>query len=204
MMTLGELHRKIREAGATRVMPAIYTEMGRIVAEAEGLAKSSLSGSVLRPRTGNLRRAIVTRVEPPQGAIVVGAIRAGGGAKDVRYASLHEQDGVTGTTRTVRPKKPDGFLAIPMGPALTASGVAKFASPRQVPDLRFIPIRGGSQAMLVKRTGRGKNASWVPWFHLVRSVTIPARPYLQPAMREASRDLNARMGTVIHRALGLL
>jgi hypothetical protein len=150
----------------------------------------------LHRRTGQLANSISASVAEQGPTGFEYALQAGGarGGKDVRHAAIHEKGG------TVLPGPGKKFLAIPMGPALTGAGVARMG-PREVPDLVFIPIRGGAQAMLVKRMGRGRNASWVPWFHLVRRVDIPARPYMAPAMRYIRRGIEGDIGDTFRDAV---
>lgn len=150
----------------------------------------------LHRRTGQLANSISASVVEQGATGFEYALQAGGarGGKDVRHAVIHEKGG------TVRPGPGRKFLAIPMGPALTGAGVARMG-PREVPDLVFIPIRDGAQGMLVKRMGRGKNASWVPWFHLVRRVDIPARPYMAPSMRYIRRGVEGDIGQTFRDAV---
>lgn len=190
-MTFEEFSRRLREAGERRVDQAMFVEMGAMMVEAEALAKGRLSGDVLNPRSGNLRRSIVHRAVRLGPGRVEGAIRAGGGARDVRYARIHEEGG------TIRPKKAGGFLAIPT--ARVPGGQTK-QWPRAFPFLRFQPIRGGSMGLLVKDVG-GRRARSEVWFILVRKAVIPRRPYLAPSMADATRDINGRMRAAMFAAV---
>lgn len=80
---------------------------------------------------------------------------------DVKYAPIHQFGG------TIRPKK-GKYLAIPLGAAKTRAGVARWTSPRDVPDLKY----GGRSAAgnILLRTVDG-----TPMFVLVRQVTIKPR-----------------------------
>lgn len=126
-------------------------------------------------KTSTLARSIhteVTRSSPNYVEVTVGT--------DLEYAAIHEFGGV------IRPKNAK-FLAIPI------TGAAKtYASPRDFPDkLHFIPSSSGG--VLANKEG----AQYI----LRSSVTIPAHPYLRPALGEnedtatnaMARVLSARM-----------
>lgn len=161
-------------------------------------AKLNLSGRVLRVGSGRLRASAQGSVDVSGDRVTAVARVGGGGVGEVPYASIHEHGGV------IRPKR-GRFLAIPMGPALKGGkngGAGMW--PRDIPGLTFIPIKGGAQGMLVKRMGRGKSASWVPWFHLVRSVRMPKRPYLAPAVDAVVPTIPATMADQLRARLGAL
>lgn len=133
-----------------------------------------------RARSGRLRASIAASVEPVSDGLELRG-RAGGNSKggaQVRYARMQEYGGVQ------RPRNAK-MLAIPVGPALTGAGVSKFASPRDVPGLVLVRSRGGA-FLLVKSgegmSGRSKKIGEV-WYVLKRQVTIPAQPYMRPAMQ---------------------
>jgi phage gpG-like protein len=170
------------------------------IVEAE--AKINLSGRVLHSRTGRLKGTIQGAVEVKGDTVEAIARVGGGGVGTVPYASIHENGGV------IRPKR-GRFLAIPMGPALRGGkegGAGMW--PRDIPGLKFVPIKGGAQGMLVQRmtSGKGKKAreEWVPWFHLVRSVTMPRRPYLAPASDIGRQAVAPQFGIHLRKALGEL
>lgn len=137
------------------------------------LKEGYLSGGRLRVRSGRLRGSVSTRLAAGFGAQVL-TLSAGSSTRaDLRYAGIQEEGG------TIKPRR-GKFLAIPLGPAKTGAGVPRFASPRDVPGLRYQPIRGGLQALLVK-DGGGRAARAVPWFLLVRSVRITGKHYMRDA-----------------------
>jgi hypothetical protein len=104
-------------------------------------------------------------------------LRAGGGPRDVRYAALQDLGGVVHA-------KSGKFLAIPLGPALTASGVPRYATPRDVPGL-FVWRSHGGRLLLGRRTGRVGRPT--PYFALVKSVRVPASRYLTDTTAEMAR-----------------
>lgn len=136
---------------------------------AESTAKGYLGGSRLTPRTGHLRRSVRGQAVI-KNDIPTATLRAGGGRDDVRYARIQDLGG------TIVPRR-GRFLAIPEGSALTASGVPRYSSPRQVAGLRFVPTRGGRTGILVRDVG-GRNARSEVLFRLVRQVRINATHYL--------------------------
>lgn len=181
----------LREA-SVRLHARLQKEITTSGLRMERAAKANLTGTVLNVRTGRLRRSIRSEVKQEEGGWEL-ALRAGGdGAADVKYARIHELGGV------IRPTQ-SRFLAIPVGPALTPSGVARYASPRDVPvPLAFVQSLKG-QPLLVEAGGK-KKAGRV-WYVLRKSVTIPARPYLAPAMKAEEPVLAARLEQILKDAL---
>ena len=149
-------------------------------------AREAFTAAGLHRRTGRLANSVSASTRELGATGIEYELRAGGdrGGVDVRYAQLQEKGG------TVRPLT-GKWLAIPVGPARTAAGVPRYRSARDVPDLHSIELYAGRKAMLAKRLGRGKSARLEPWFILVRSVTVPARPFIGPAMRHIQVGLAA-------------
>ena len=103
-----------------------------------------------------------------------------------KYAGLLEQGG--DITPSGHP-----YLAIPIGDALTPSGVPRYLSPRDVRGGRFVRTRSGKLFYGMPRSyGRGKNrvAGLNIMFLMVRRVRIPAKHWL-------SRGAAANIGDFI-------
>jgi hypothetical protein len=148
-----------------------------LMAEAEGKRNAT---TTIHARTGRLRASIAGRLERGPADALDLKLRAGGGnnGPDVPYAAIHEYGGII---RPVRRK----WLAIPLPIARTAAGVSRYQTPRDVPGLRFMLSRRGN-ALLVDKKG-------VPWYILKKSVSIPRRPYLLPALLKAGADLQKQL-----------
>lgn len=191
----GDALKRLSTTGLRRMAVGTATA---VAADAVREAKENLSGRVLRVGTGRLRSSTQGTTEAGPDRVTAIARVGGGGVGEVPYAAIHEHGG------TIYPKR-GRFLAIPMGPALKGgkSGGAGMW-PRDIPDLKFVPIKGGAQGMLVKRMGKGKSASWVPWFHLVRSVRMPRRPYLRPAAEKAAATIPTRIAEQLRARLEVL
>ena len=95
------------------------------------------------------------------------------GDAEVPYARIQEEGG-TITPRNAR------FLAIPVGPALTAAGVSRFRSPRDVQGLHY------QHGTLRDQQGR-------VWYLLRRSVTIRGTRFLSAAVDTALQALPERV-----------
>jgi phage gpG-like protein len=161
-------------------------EITRAALLGERAAKLLLTGQSLHVRSGRLRASVQSEVKE-EGVGWDLALRAGGGARDVRYARIHEEGGVI---RPVNAK----YLAIPLPIARTAAGVSRYASPRQVPvPLRFAQSKGGNPLLV---DGKGR-----PWFVLRKSVRMPARPYLAPALAQVEAMLPERLESLLQRAI---
>jgi len=170
------------QATQRALQSGLKKEITRAALLGERAAKLLLTGQSLQVRSGRLRASVQSAVKEEQGEWLL-SLRAGGGERDVRYASIHEKGGVI---RPVNGK----YLAIPLPIARTAAGVSRYKSPRDVPiKLAFSQSRTG-QPLLVE--SGGKNAGR-PWYVLRRQVVMPARPYLAPALRQVEPVLAERL-----------
>ena len=173
-----------------RLQSTLTKEVTKTALLSERAAKLLLTGVSLNVRSGRLRGSVQSEVKTESDGWQL-ALRAGGGARDVRYAAIHEYGG---TIRPINGK----YLAIPLPIARTAAGVSRYKSPRDMGNkLRFAMSQSG-QPMLVE--AKGPNAGR-PWYVLRRSVTMPARPYLRPALNEQGAALEARLEAAMKRAI---
>jgi hypothetical protein len=151
---------------------------------ASAVTAKSLSGQILRRRTGSLARSVTGRVERVDGvpAIRVGIFRG----PAANYAGILEKGG------TIKPVKAKA-LAIPVNHALTPAGVARYRSPREYPGRLIMRKFGQSGKAIgalydedeVEKAKVGKTSEDVdvlravkPLWLLVRSVKIPAYRWL--------------------------
>lgn len=171
---------------ANQLGRAVRIGLVRAGARLERLAKERVTGDILKVRSGSLRRSITSRIiEDKNGVSLAVGSTVGVAAK---YAPIHEFGGVI---KPVRAK----MLAVPVGPALTPSGVARYPSPRDVPvRLGFRPTKTPGTALLVERTktvkGRRGRTSGRVWFVLKKQVRIPTRQWL-------SRSILPNKGVVV-------
>jgi len=167
-----------------------------LVAEAAGVLKTrleiadaaiiaNLSGAVLKRRTGNLARS-VRHTQEVSGPTVIGQVGILADGPVQKYAAIQLFGG------TIRPKNAK-FLAIPIGQALTASGVPRYGSPlRQSLPGAFPAGTFVAKGILFGKLGNtpggtlttkgGRNI--VPLFVLKSSVTIPAHDYMSGPRQE--------------------
>lgn len=188
-MTPADLAAELRGA-PERALAALTREVRKAGLRAEGAARENV-GARLRVRTGALRRSVqADLVDEGQGTLLL-RLRAGHGTRELPYARIQEEGG------TVRPR--GRFLAIPWpgGPALTAGGVGRYASPRDVPGLRFVPTRGGAGGMLIKDQGKGRGARTTIWYLLVRQVQIRGVRYLGDAVDQERAVLADRLAEAV-------
>jgi hypothetical protein len=166
------------------------------------ITRDFLSGQRLKRRRGNLARAMTGRGELVGG---VPALRVGifkGPA--LKYAGPQEL-GTKGKNPsspypTIRQKPGGPALSIPIGKALTPSGVAKVDSPRDWPrDLDFVPMyRGRFIGLLVERT---KTRSF-PVFKLMSAVDIAPKFYLRDGFADALPDITDGLAELLARKIG--
>lgn len=168
-------------------------------------------GGLLAQRSGLLAKAwTIGGSGQAETATTAGASSASGHVQsNLVYAAIHNFGG------EVVAKKSQ-YLAIPLGPAKTPAGVAKFASPRDVPGLTLIKSRSGT-LLLVKMLGltnKGRQktktyagpvgptkSEFVPWFVLKKSVRVPATHYVDKSIAEteemASSDVQSAIDETI-------
>jgi len=163
--TLAEWQLKVERLANRGRIAAVHRALVIVAMDAEGEAKL-LATTRMRTRSGALRRSI--RGTASGTTVTVTAGEHGG--EPLKYARIQE---LGGTVRPTRAK----YLSIPVGPALTAAGVSKYASPRQVPGLHFVQSLKG-QPLLADQEG-------TVWFVLKKSVTIKAKHFLRDGLRAA-------------------
>lgn len=178
-------------ASARALTVALRKDIATAALRAEARAKRNAT-TILRVRSGRLRASIRSLVEPGKDGGLDLKLSAGGGREggstEVVYARIHELGG------TIRPVKRK-FLAIPLPIARTPAGVSRYKTPRDVPDLHVAQSKRGN-LLLVKPDG-------TPWYVLRKRVDIPARPYLRPALEEASAALVPRLADTLTATLAL-
>jgi hypothetical protein len=183
------LDRIVKRTDRESVFKGIDQLFERHAALAAGHAvKNYLSGQRLNRRTGSLARSVVGRALRVNGipAMEIGIF----GGPAARYAGIQEHGGV------IVPKRAKA-LAMPVGGALTAAGVPRWASPRDYPgELRFVPGHRGIGVLVDANTGE------VLW-RLLRKVVIKPRHYLRDAMlEELPRTARTLGGYLRNLALG--
>lgn len=199
-MTPTQLHaRLLRLAEAGGVARAVRPAVVETSLEAERNAKQNATGggARLNVRTGRLRASIAGAVRDTQGAVEL-VLRAGGsrGGQDVKYAAIHEYGG------EIRPVN-GRYLRIPTLWALTAAGVDRYPTPLRQTAPGAFRVVGSDRGLWLVPTKTGKGGlQEPPWYKLVERVTIPARPYLRPAIMDAAAKLPARTTAALRRALG--
>ena len=137
----------------------------------------------LNVRTGRLIGSLDYTVKRT-GKVVSVTVSSGGSSTggEVRYAAVHE----FGSNGPITPKG-GKYLRLPLPAALTADGVDRNSnrSVRGDDSFKFVPTTRlkGNNPLLVKVD------TLVPWYVLKESVTIPARPTLGPAAKQAQKEL---------------
>jgi phage gpG-like protein len=131
------------EAIPSAVRAALLRKITGLSLELEAKVKGKLSGSVLKVRTGALRRSIFSEVNNTD-AMVQGRVASSG---DVKYAAIHEFGGTT-KAHIIEPKKA-GVLAF------MAGGKMRFAKrvnhPGSVmPERSFLRSSLGDMAEAIK------------------------------------------------------
>jgi hypothetical protein len=166
--------------GLALVQRVEETRLKEAVSFARTTRLSGGGGGALHPRSGDLRNSFWYEIKAAAGAVMarLGFIRGptGGGQRTtspLRYSWTHEYGA------TIRAKS-GGYLRVPTDEVLTPAGryKAKYnvVSAREIPNTFIRRAASGSLGIYEVRRGRAP----VRLFHLVREVTIPARPVLRP------------------------
>ncbi len=93
------------------------------------------------------------------------------------YAAIQELGGI------IKPTKAKA-LAIPVHPE-AVRWTEKGGEPKDFPGLVMIKRKNGAPLLVrIEGKGRGKGERMTPMFILLKSVQIPARPYIRPAVYE--------------------
>lgn len=174
---------RVTITGMNELMAAFEAAQG--AASGKMLARAALAGALpvqnaakaKAPwKTRTLSRSIHSELETEAetyAEVVVGT--------DVEYAAIQEFGGVI-TPKNAR------YLAIPL------TGAAEAAiSPLNFPG-KLRPVFYGSEGVMVDETGAAQYA-------LKNSVTIPAHPYLRPALDENGDAAAAAMGAALRQQL---
>jgi hypothetical protein len=152
------------------------------------IVENHLTGQALKRRSGNLARAVDSW--PVTDTDVVVGVRPDAAVGRYKWLLGDEQ-------KTIVPKR-SKYLAIPIGEALTASGVPKYSSPRDVQDGFFIKSKG----RLLFGYKKGKKGRFRPLFILVKSVFVQGTGALADGVAESIDDIGSAIETEISKRIG--
>lgn len=135
-------------------------------------SQNHLSGQDLNTRTGNLKRAVDGWMQDKLTGVV--GVAPGSAVESYKWM-------LGGETKTIKPKT-SRFLAIPIADGLTPSGVARFASPREVDDGFFFESNG--QLLFGRRSGKTERSKMQLLFVFKKSVTVEGSDALAKGVTE--------------------
>ena len=160
------------------------------------IVKKHLSGphgeNRLAVKSGNFRR-LTLPIKPKtyKKKMKAGTQFAGAGAR------IHV--GPRGQVTTIKPIT-SKYLAIPIGAALTAGGVPRYSSPRDVPGLSLITSLRGN-LILVSQVGNMLE----PFFLLKKQVEVPARVFPEEILKRRilhiAKDYREALRTTLEKLL---
>jgi hypothetical protein len=177
---LGNMGRSISEAVDAGLKVAVELAAGNVQA-------NYLSGQALNRRTGNLARSIHGVVTGPGEGII--GVPSGTAVESYKWLLGDEE-------KTIVPKSAK-FLTIPIGENLTGAGVARYTSPRQVPEGFFVQTKG----RLLFGFKRGKRGKFRPLFALVKSVFVQGTDALVDGVSESIDDMTAAIQQAVDAAV---
>jgi len=178
---LGSMGRNLLEAASEGLEDAVGIAANTVQDE-------YLTGQSLKSRTGALRRAVDGWLESDFDGVV--GVRENSAVS--KYAWLLGDE-----EKTITPKK-GKFLTIPIGENLTGAGVARYSSPRQVPDGFFVRTKG----RLLFGYKVGKRGKFRPLFTLVKSVTVQGSEALADGVFDSLDDMSGAIESNIAQKLG--
>lgn len=177
---VGAMGKSIAEAVSSGLSKGVKLASGKVVTE-------HLSGQDLATRTGNLKRAVDGWMEAAFDGVV--GVRESAAVDKYKYLLGTEQV-------TITPKK-GKYLAIPIGAGLTASGVARYSSPRQVPDGFFFTSKMGG-LFFGKKFGK-TDKSIKALFTFKKSVVVTGSGALAAGVLDSVDDITKEIGSEIDR-----
>ncbi len=178
---LGAMGNNIAGAVSEGIAEGVKFASGKVVSE-------HLTGQDLQRRTSNLSRAVDGWMEAPLDGVI--GVREGSAVDAYKWLLGTEQ-------KTITAKK--SFLAIPFGAGLTAAGVARYPSPRDVPDGFFFKGKSGGLFFGIK-TGK-TDRSIKALFILKRYVTVIGSGALLAGVLDSVDGITERINEKIDRKI---
>lgn len=165
-------------AAGTNIVLACSSGLAKgVKGAANKVISEHMEGQDLATRSGNLKRAVDGWMEQPLDGVV--GVRPNSAVDAYKW--------ILGTeSKTITPKQAS-FLCIPIGEGLTAAGVAKYASPRNVPNGFFFKGRGGGLFFGIK-TGK-TDRSIKALFILKKSVFVGGSGALLAGVLDSVDDI---------------
>jgi phage gpG-like protein len=167
---LEKIERKLETVSSEKKGNAVYKGMRLAAADVEAGLKLTVSGGMLKIRSGRLANSIGSRIER-RGKNIISVIGSGARrGKPLPYAAIHEKGG------TIRPKRAK-YLTVPLPAAMTKSGVVR----KRAREYRDTFVRKTASRSLILYQKKGNKA--LPLFALKKSVKIPARKYMSKTLK---------------------
>lgn len=141
--------------------------------------------SGLHVRTGALLNSVYKKVII-QGTSITGEV----GTQGIPYARIHE---FGGTIVPVNKK----FLAIPSEENRRPDGTPRITTQELMNGLGKSFIMNNIIFLATAGAGKGSKPKLTPMFYLKKSVTIPKRPYIQPAIAAKQDEILKSFGLFI-------
>jgi hypothetical protein len=188
-VTLGELRAHLEGMAQGALRDLITAASYEAAIEGEDLVRRNIEARLDR-HSGKLITSVRSTVDEAPDAVTMRLLAGGEHAGlVVPYALVQEEGG------TVRSTRPNGMLAIPVGPALTGDEQPRYPTARLTPHMVLIVpgdelVDGPAERALLinKHTGE-------VWYVLQEEIEIEGRHY----MRDAIRDLEAAIpATLAH------
>ena len=179
---LGSMGTAIRQACSTGLRIGVKLAAGKVISE-------HLSGQDLRMRSGHLAEAVDGWMAGELEGVV--GVEENSGVDAYKWLLGTEQ-------KTITPQRAK-FLTIPIGDNLTGAGVARFSSPRQVPDGFFFTGKSGGLFFGIKHGKRGKVRAL---FVLKKSVTVTGSGALAAGVLDSTDDIADAIGDEISKKTG--
>lgn len=195
---------KLRTAG--KILEGATPMLTRLLLQAEAEIKGNLTGDVLNVRSGVLRASVGIERPHIEGSSLVARVGVLKPSAAQKYAEMQLHGGVI----TAKSGK---FLAIPLPPALTAAGVARYPSPLReslkaaYPAGTFVAKgvlfgklgftkKGRQKVTGIGQFGGGRSGI-VALFALKRNVRIPAHPYMETPILNLLTNTRTAMGNYL-------
>ena len=157
---------------------------------ASNIVADRLSGQDLKRRSSNLAREVDGWMAGDTEAII--GIQEGSVVDKYKWL-LGDED------KTITPKNAK-FLCIPIAENLTGAGVARYSSPREVPEGFLVQSKG--KLLFGYRKGKTSRAKFRPLFTLVKSVFVQGTGALAEGVLDNVDNMTSEIESEIAKSTG--
>jgi hypothetical protein len=180
--------RKIETSLNKNVFAGVTEASEKLTYYVKGMYLNRKGPNSIDRSSGEIYRSTIPIKTKQTGNSITGGTHIGASPKANKY--IHTHISTRPKTTIIMPKKANGYLAIPLGPATSTFGVRR-VKPRELPNAQF---RG-------RTLGTAVSGGYVPYFVLTKSVTIHSKVHTKKIANEYKPQITAILDKHILRGL---